>query len=249
MKKQILNCCLFVSFVMMGCQPVFVEMDKMSGTSFPPDSVTDASSGSAVTLKKLFKEGKLSLDVKKDGAAILTEATVTRQRLHQLMTANRNAAYAETSKKWSTYLIVTKRFDPNLDVLGIMFDSDIADVDNLPREGFAVFYDAHTDSWTGQRLKDELFLTTAHELGHSFNLHHTDWEGNSFNNGSTIMSYSLTPDVLWKSSNRSIKHLKRASNHPKEYVKPGKGAKPFGTVTMHHCTNHQSTPLESYTCE
>ena len=249
--KKIVLFCLSASFVIMGCggQDVFLEIDKMSGTSFPPNSVTDASTSSSVTFKNVFDDGNLDLDVKEDDTSITATTTSTRQELAQLMASNRNSAYAETSKKWTTYAIVVKKYQPNQSVLGIMFDSDIADLDNLPREGCAIFYDAHTAAWSGQRLADELFLTSAHEVGHCFNLHHTDWEGTSFVNGSTIMSYSLTPDVLWKVSNRSIEHLKRGSNHTKEYVKPRSGAKPFGTITQHHCDNHQSTPFESYTCE
>lgn len=230
-------------------QTVFLEIDKMQGTEFPPKIVTATSTGCSVSHFELFDDGGLALDVIQDNSSISPENEVTRQRLHQLMTANRNPAYEETSKKWSTYIIVVKKYQPDPDVLGVMFDYGADDLNNLPREGCAVFYDAHSDGWSGQRLKDELFLTSAHELGHCFNLHHTDWEGTSFEEGSTIMSYSLTPDVLWKISDRSFKHFTLSNDHPIEYVKPGDGAKDFGTITVHHCNNHQSTPFETYTCE
>ena len=248
--KKIVLCCLTVSLVMMGCasQNVFLEVDKMSGTSFPPDFVTDTATSSTVTFDGLYDDGNLSLDMKKDDTSIPAEATVNNIRLHQLMTANRNPAYAETSNKWTTYLIVVKAYGPNPNVLGIMFDFNIADLDNLPREGSALFYDAFVDAGLTP-LADWLFRVSLHEYGHSFNLHHTDWEGTSFSSGSTIMSYSPPSDVLWKLSDRSIEHLKRGSNHPSEYVKPRTGAKPFATMTQYHCDNHQSTPFESYTCE
>lgn len=232
-----------------GPQAAFLEVDKMEGTEFPPDAVTDSSTGSGVTLPTLFAAGDLALDVRQDDSAIAPEATVTNQRLHELMTAHRNPAYAETPDKWSTYLIVAKKYGPDPNVLGIIFDYGGADLDNLPREGVAVFYDAHTDSWSGQRLQDELFLTSGHELGHAFNLHHTDWEGSTFHNSSTVMSYSLTPDVLWRFSDRSVDHLRRSGSHSDEYVKPRSGGKPFGTIATDHCSAHQSTPVETYTCE
>ncbi len=252
MRKELL-CCLLASLVVTGCaKPVFMEMDKMTGVTFPPDFVADTSTGASVTLDDIYSadgKARIALDVKKDNTSIPAENTVNNQRLHQLMTANRNPAFSETAKKWTSYQIFVKKYGPNPSVLGIMFDYDGADLDNLPREGSAVFYDAHAASWSGQRLQDELFLTSAHELGHSFNLHHTDWEGTSFSNGSTIMSYSLTPDVLWRISSSSTEHLKRTQNHPNLYVKPRTNAKPFGTITTYHCNNHQATPLELYTCE
>jgi hypothetical protein len=147
------------------------------------------------------------------------------------MTSHRNPSFVETGTKMSAYLvIVTNSDDP--DTLGIMFDSGTSDA----RLGCAVFY--------GQALINAVstaFLrTSAHELGHQFNLHHLD--GTTYvENGVTkftIMNQTGTIQdsvggwpaaVSFKFGDHETSHL---SNHPDSNVKPG--GSNFSTCNTEH---------------
>jgi hypothetical protein len=85
------------------------------------------------------------------------------------------------------------------------------------------------------------FNSVAHELTHLLNLHHSDWEGTSFTQDSTIEGYAQVDSVRWRLSESSVKHLRYA---PDAFVRPG-GVE-FGVVLAEHSSRHQSTPNEVF---
>jgi hypothetical protein len=139
------------------------------------------------------------------------------------------------------HVLVVSRDRDDPDTLGIMFDFGEEDTDGLPREGFAVFADAHRRP--GMNPAEEMLLTAAHELAHCFNLHHADWEGQSFRTGATIEGYSMADTVLWRLSAASRKHL---AGDPGPEVWPGRNSLAFGLITSDHQRRHQTTPLEAF---
>lgn len=221
-----------------GVQAVLVEVDQMQGT--PELQVIQTLGGGEVSLAGMFAAADLDMDVVQDESDLPSSSSVSLADLHGLMTAYKSVDAPAGAWKLNVLVVTADEEDPG--TLGIMFDYGANDDNDLPREACAVFATAHQGLPGG--VAPEMLLTTAHELGHCFNLHHTDWEGSSFFNNATIMSYSLTDSVDWKISDRSIKHVK---DHHEKLVKPGAGGLPFGWITPAHKAKHQSQPSESYT--
>jgi hypothetical protein len=74
-----------------------------------------------------------------------------------------------TSPSWILHLLLLSRArDERL--LGVMFDSGVYDVNNLPRQGAAVFETPISTHYAGQKRK--MIQTVVHELGHALNLAH-----------------------------------------------------------------------------
>jgi hypothetical protein len=144
---------------------VILEIDKMEGTEFPPTSVVD-SNGKTHTLKGIYSEVGVNLDIKKDQDDIPDLAgpddVYTDAELQGLMTSNRNPLFRDTGDRLSAYLVVVTNYDTD-GVLGVMFDTE-------RRLGCAVFY-GHDMIRTDPKA---FMRTSAHELGHQFNLHHED---------------------------------------------------------------------------
>jgi hypothetical protein len=216
---------------------VFLEVDQMAGT--PPLPLERDVGGTRVTLEGIYADAGLDLDVRRDQADLPRKDAVTLADLDAMMVAFHSLTPPPDAMY--IHLLVVTRDQDDPDTLGIMFDLGDEDTDNLPREGFAMFADAHqglpTDAPT------EMLLTAAHELGHCFNLHHADWEGRSFKSGSTIEGYSLADTVLWRLSQVSKSHL---SGDPGPEVWPGKKSLAFGLITSTHQRRHQTTPLEAF---
>jgi hypothetical protein len=198
---------------------VILEIDKMEGTEFPPASVVDFN-GKTHTLQGIYSEAGINLDIKKDQDDIPDLAgpddVYTDAELHNLMTSNRNPLFRETENELSAYLVVVTNYDTD-GVLGVMFDTE-------RRLGCAVFY-GHDMI----RTDPKAFLrTSAHELGHQFNLHHED--GRTFTDGSvtkyTIMNQTRLiqpwPNAIgFRFGDDESLHL---SSHTITNVKPGGGA-------------------------
>lgn len=138
-------------------------------------------------------------------------------------------------------MLVVSEDEDSPDTLGIMFDFGKNDANDVPRESFAVFETPHENMRGG--VSRELLLTTAHELAHVFNLHHTDWDGRSFTRRATVESYSMADTVVWRLSDSSLSHL---SAHPDRLVTPGAGNLPFGLISQSHAEGHKSSPRENY---
>lgn len=214
-----------------GRHQVLVEIDRMQGLV----GLEDEDAGRIV---EIFAEAGIDIDVRQDQRDIPFSSNVTLADLHSLMTSH--SSVAADPGVWKLHVLLVSEEFGHPRTLGIMFDYGENDENDLPREGCAVFVDAHA----GPRKLEEIVLTTVHELAHCFNIHHTDWEGQTFNQGSTIESYSFTDTVKWKLSSRSKDHLR---HHEVKLFKPGAGGVSFGTITQAHADRHQSTPPETYT--
>lgn len=220
-----------------GPQAVLLEIDRMTGTRAVEDEQTLG--GNAVSMAKIYEAGELNLRIVHDQSDLERQDSIRLADLHALMTANRNVAANEG--EWHIHMLVVTEDADDPGTLGIMFDFGDVDDNDIPREAFAVFESAHEGLSGG--VVPEVLLTSAHELAHVFNLHHTDWEGSSFQNDATIESYSMTDTVLWRLSDQSIAHL---AEHDKRLVRPGPGGSPFTDITQAHLDDHQFIPRESY---
>jgi len=209
----------------------------MAGT--PPLQLERVIGGQHVSLKDIYAEAGVELDIHPDQMDLPRKDAVALADLHAMMLAFRSLPAPADAMR--VHLLVVSKDQDDPDTLGIMFDFGEEDSDGLPREGFAVFADSHQD--LGTDPADEMLLTTAHELAHCFNLHHPDWEGQGFRAGSTIEGYSLADTVLWHLSQSSRKHL---GGDPGQEVWPGIGSLAFGLVTSTHEGRHQTSPLESF---
>ena len=217
----------------------------MSGTDFPPPTISDE--GTLLSLEDIYSAAGLTIEVRQDDTDLTYDDPMSKAEIHALMEASRNPAYAESDTWWSAWVGIVSRLEGRPNTVGTMFDFGDPDLNNVPREGVALFYDTLSDQTSSQdELQDGLFRTVAHELGHVFNLHHQDWEGTGFYSDATIMSYSWTDSVRWHFSAASQEHL---TNDPIAYVKPGMGGVVFSCVTSEHLTRHQSDPTEGHsTC-
>jgi hypothetical protein len=197
----------------------FLEIDKMNGTPFPPDNVPHGSQTHG--LRDIFSQAGIMLDVRLDESDIPDlagpDGVYTDAELDNLMTFHRNPNFQEIQGKMSAYIVVATRYHRE-GVLGVMFDSQ-------QRLGCAVFYEhslIHNDQLA-------FFRTTAHELGHEYNLHHEDGVP-YMENG--VEKYSLMNQtkkiqesqsgwplgIGFKFKDREILHM---STHEIIHVKPG----------------------------
>ena len=220
-----------------GRLPVLVEVDQMQGT--PPLQDTQTLGGAQVSLAGIYAPGGLDLEVRHDQNDLPTAPSVRLADLHALLTAFRSLPAPPDGRHVHVLVVTAEAERP--DTLGIMFDFGDSNPNDIPREGCAIFASAHEDLPGGGA--PELLLTTAHEVAHVFNLHHTDWEGDSFRNDSTIEGYSMADTVRWALSTQSKAHLR---GHPERLVHPGAGSLPFASITPEHAAGHQLIPGESY---
>lgn len=222
-----------------GRQAILLEIDRMMGTT--PVQVTQTLGGNTVSLAGIYSPANVDLRVVTDQDNIARQERVRLADLHALMTAN--SSVAANAGEWKVHMLVVTADDEDPDTLGIMFDFGANDPNDMPREGFAVFETAHQGLSGG--VVPEVLLTSAHEFAHTLNLHHTDWQGTSFGNDSTVEGYSMTDSVRWSLSPASIAHLK-LTDCPRELVAPGTGSLPFALITQAHANAHKSSPAESY---
>ncbi|UCH98171.1 MAG: FG-GAP repeat protein, partial [Candidatus Aminicenantes bacterium] len=113
----------------------FVEIDRMTGTGFPPQQWVD---GNYIhTLESIYLKGGMVLDVRRDDTDIPNQVSVSQAELHNLMTANKNANFEEAGDKWSGYIVVVKSLTGSPGTFGVMFDHSTYDLNSFPREGCA----------------------------------------------------------------------------------------------------------------
>jgi hypothetical protein len=233
-----------------GCASVYLEYDRMTGTAFPPAQTVD---GSKVTLETIYASEAILLSVHEDQTSIaaLTGPPnpadpnqydyITEAELDTLEQANRSVPVAPLSyicfdrgffPTWCTryyiYGIVTNHFyeenngtrQPS--VLGIMWAT-------TNRRAFANFYRNTTVNSDGAKY----LRSTAHEVGHAFDLHHGDGDGSTdiMNQTGVVGNNYVFRFVAAASRN----HLR---DHDKRCVFPGISA--FGAVHTDH-TDHGIT--------
>jgi hypothetical protein len=220
-----------------GRLSVLVEIDQMEGT--PPLQDTQTLGGTEVSLAGLYEPGGVHIEVRHDESNLPAAPAVREADLHALLTAFRSVP-APPDGRHVHILVVTADADFP-DTLGLMFDFGNNNPNDIPREGCAIF--ASTIADLPGATAPEMLLTAAHELAHVFNLHHDDWEGDSFRRGSTIEGYSSAETVRWALSAQSRAHLR---GHPDRLVHPGPGSLPFLTITPAHEDGHQGIPGGNY---
>ena len=220
-----------------AARKVFLEIDRMTGTPAVP--LEQVVNGKTVSLKSMYADAGIDLDVREDQTDLPRQDEVSLADLHAMMSAFRSVDPGQGIMRVHALVLTREREDP--DTLGIMFDFGDDDRDGRPREGFAIFADPHGTLPGG--LKPELLLTMAHELGHCFNLHHPDWEGEAFRHGATVESYSQADSVVWALSSHSKEHIR---TDPAREVWPGLSNIAFGLVTPTHLHRHAASPSEAF---
>jgi hypothetical protein len=227
-----------------GCSSVYLEYDRMTGTSYPPAQTVD---GKQVTLASIYASEGYWLRVQEDqtGIAALTGPAnpsdpnqydyITEAELDTVEQANRSIPVAPSSyvcfdrgffPMWCVtyhlYGIVVNHFYEDNDgvrsqgTMGIMWAS-------TNRRAFANFYRNTTVNSDGAKF----LRSTAHEIGHAYDLHHGDGDGSTdiMNQTGVVGNNYVFRFVAAASKN----HLK---DHDKQCVWPGLG--PFGAVHTGH---------------
>jgi hypothetical protein len=216
---------------------VLLEVDRMEGTQ--PVLTEQTIDDRRVSLADIYRAAGIELRIVEDQTDIARVESLRLADLHSVLNSNRSLV-PEAGEE-HIYMLVVSEDEDAPDTLGIMFDFGENDANNVPRESFAVFESPHANMPGG--ISRELLLTTAHELAHVFNLHHSDWDGSNFTRSATVESYSLTDTVLWRLSDASVEHL---SSHPDRLVSPGTGNLPFGLISQSHANQHKPSPRENF---
>jgi hypothetical protein len=216
---------------------VLLEIDRMQGTR--PVLTEQVIEGENVSLAGIYRAAGVELRIVEDQTDIVRVDSLRLSDLHALLNMHRSLIPEDGEQH--VYMLVVSEDDDSPDTLGIMFDFGANDENDVPRESFAIFESAHEQMPGG--VTREMLLTSAHELAHVFNLHHTDWDGASFTRNATVESYSLTDTVVWRLSESSTQHL---AAHPERLVAPGAGNLPFGLIAQSHADRHKTSPRENY---
>lgn len=211
---------------------VILEVDRMTDTPPIPESVTV--NGQQISLQSIYGKAGVEIVVRPDQIDLPRVEKIREADLHGLMTSFASVPAPPGAAKIHALVVTAHDQDPEM--VGVMFDFDSQDLNLLPREGFAIFASPFQHF---NNAAAELFLTTAHELAHCFNLHHPDWEGEDFWRDGTIESYNSAARVRWTLSANSLRHLRE---HQLNEVWPGKGGLPFGSVGSAHLGDHNSSP-------
>lgn len=204
----------------------------MDGLLFPPLQLRR--DGAALTLQGIYQPAGISLHVELSSTLLPGSAgmaTVVPADLHRWLTAMANR---DTTPDVTIYGIIATRLpgETNDRTEGLMFEMPGDAGATTNRQGFAVFASIIRDD------PDELFLTVAHELAHCFNVHHSDWDGDTWSKA-TIESYCDASSVLWRLSERTITHFR---SDPREEIWPGPGGWPWAAITPQHLSRHQPFP-------
>jgi hypothetical protein len=235
-----------------------LEIDKMAGAKFPPGekSASDSSipavdwDGKKYTLREIYSKAGLDLNVNLNDENIPNLGdSYTESDLIDLMTENSNRARSsgEAGTMYAYLLIVNGLLDPqdpdnpgpSNNILGIMFSPK--------REGTAVFYKQSNI----HREPISYLRTSAHEVGHQFNLHHRDGSVSTIDGPQRQRKYTIMNQTLiimkyggtWPNGVSlefgplESSHL---SGHPEETVAPG--ASRLGECTSDHEGWHNQAP-------
>ena len=222
---------------------VSLEFDRMTGTTFPAQHMVN---GQPVTVSSIFDDAGIKLSVEEDDTGIQPlniagDDCISDAELTTLENGHRHLSLFPTAacpfdfcNTYHLYGAVVNHYGEVLDVclpefvLGKMWQGHT-------RSAFAIFYRMNTIQSGGP----EFLRTTAHEIGHAFNLHHSDGDGTSV----MTQTDDLTGDPVYRFSEQSREHL---ANHPGQCKFPGAiGAAPFTWVANDHAA--WAHPLEELT--
>lgn len=234
---------LVLCALLASCTGARVEYDRMTGTAFPQSETVD---GEEVTLTSIYLQGSILLTVMYDdtGIAPLTgpfDATdpnqydyITPAELETVELANRGSAIGKeewscnwwilkfTCSRYHVYGIVVDHYYESLagarstSTMGLMYTS-------ANRRSFANYYKNSINNSNNAKY----LRSTAHEIGHTFNLNHCDGDGST-----TIMNQTGTvgDTFTYEFSSASLDHLQ---NHDKLAVWPGIGPRHYACPHVH----------------
>lgn len=210
---------------------VSVEIDRMSGTTFPPELMMN---GQNVTISSVYLEAGRVVNVNEDESnipelAIPNNDCISDAELDALEAGHRDSPLFPTGTTYHLYAAIVNHYGEVLDacspgwLTGKLWDAHT-------RSALAIFY-LHPSIQPGS---EEYLRTTIHEIGHAMNLHHQDGDP------STIMTQSDdVVDPVFEFSADSVEHLQ---NHPAVCKYPGAvGGAPFTWVTNDHAAWHVQT--------
>lgn len=221
--------------LLVGCNTVKVELDRMPGAAFPPDKVSPSGgSGSSVTLGSLFASAT-------EGRGIEVEEDDT--NVSEMFTANYCIRNSDIQA-----LVLAFRDDPTTPTVSSCFGGFTCTEHHVYGAIFNYVYGGSSGTCDGNKggamldpasrgvfvmfrpalgLSDAAFLrATAHELGHTFNLHHED------SDPGTLMRTPVGQSGFVLSA-RSQSHL---DTHPEDKVWPNAGS--FDDFTNAHAQGH-----------
>jgi len=190
----------------------FLEIDTVTGVPFPPHEVTHL--GRTYSLKSIFQDGGIDLDVRYDESSIPRADAYDDPELHAMMLSHKNPTYGEQPDKWSAWCVVVTRSRDRPSILGVLFDIK-------GRQGCAVFFE--TSGFTGGlRNRPKAFLRAfAHEVGHVFNLLHSDGDRYSI----MVQTADIEPLPDEPGTPMRLEFTEKSKNHlandPEEFVRPG----------------------------
>ncbi len=246
---RIFGTVLFAVLLVGGCTSTNLEFDRMTGTAYPPEQTVG---GDTVNLGTIYANAGHLLIVDEDDTDIapLTVGDGTQQQcvntaeLSSIEAGNRSTQigpasfecgfwiFTTTCTRYHLYGVVTDHnyeFDNgtcSTGIMGIMYDA-------VNRGAFAVFYKNNTIKNNGAKY----LRSAAHEIGHAFNLHHSDGDGST-----TIMNQTkvVGDTFVYEFSDQSQTHL---DDHPDNCKYPGTGS--FTSVNEEHADWHDGV---SATC-
>lgn len=235
---------LGVSSLLASCAAF--EFDRMTGTAFPTQQMIN---GQAVSLASIYDDAGINVDVQEDETGIQPliseDDCISDAELSALENGHRHLSLFPSSlcpfqfcNTYHLYGVVVDHHGEFLDVcvpgfiLGKMWQGHT-------RSAFAIYYAMETIQTNGP----EYLRTTAHEVGHAFNLHHSDGDGTSI----MTQSDDLIGDAVFRFSDQSKDHL---ANHPAQCKYPGAvGGAPFTWVINDHAVWPHTEELTVTTCE
>jgi len=235
------------AFLVSGCTLAEIEYDRMTGTSYPLETTV---AGDAVNLSTIYMQGDRLVTVDEDttNIAALTGPFnamdpdqydyITLAEIETVELANRASPISSTSfscgwnnaytcTRYYLYGIVVDHFEEESDgtrdenALGLMYAGASGTTND--RSAF-VSYWKNTDVSTNN---DKYLRSTAHEVGHGFNLNHCDGDGST-----TIMNTTGTVGAVFsfEFSATSLDHLQ---NHDDDVVWPGTGSRDYACPHVH----------------
>ncbi len=226
-----------------ACTTTKLEYDRMTGTAFPQEVTVG---GDTVNLTLIYLQGNVLLVVDEDDTNIapLTGSAdpadpdqydyITKAEIETLETANRGVPvgvterdcgwwiFSGTCREYHVYGIVVDHYREKDDgtrvtsTMGWMYDP-------TERSAFVSFYKHSViNSDNGKYLR-----STAHEIGHAFNMSHCDGDGSE-----TIMNQTSTvgDTYTYEFSSTSLDHLQ---NHDRDAVWPGLGSRDYDCPHVH----------------
>jgi hypothetical protein len=232
-----------VSLMLGACTTTQLEYDRMTGTAYPqPETVASEE----VNLTTIYLQGGILLGVDEDDTTIapLTGPFdpadpdqydyITTAEIETLEAANRSSSIGPdqwecqflfidgTCVQYHVYGIVVDHYRERDDgtrsttAMGLMYDS-------VERSAFVNYYKNSTNSTDNAKY----LRSTAHEIGHAYNLNHCDGDGST-----TIMNQTGTvgDTFSYEFSASSLEHLQ---DHPKDAVWPGIGARDYSCPHVH----------------